>query len=113
MEDRRYRDLLKGQSLGVSSPFAYTDMSVKNPWESSWKTHCRTRIRSCAGVIALLSANTAKAAGERWEIACALSEGKRLLPIFVGQSRYIPPELKGRRGHIWRWETIANFIDSL
>jgi len=64
-------------------------------------------------MIALLSANTAKASGQRWEIACALAEGKPVLPVFIGDNRYIPPELKGRRGYVWRWDTIAGFIDRL
>jgi len=64
-------------------------------------------------MIALLSANTAKASGQRWEISCALSEGKPVLPIFIGESRYMPPELSARRGYLWRWETIAGFIDRI
>jgi nucleoside 2-deoxyribosyltransferase len=113
IEDRRYRDLLKGQSLLVRSPFAYTDMSAKEPWDAEWKSRCRTRIRGCDGVIALLSRNTAKATGQRWEIKCALDEGKPVLPIFIGDHRYMPPELRGRRGYVWRWNTIATFIDRL
>jgi hypothetical protein len=38
-------------------PIDYTDFSVKQPWSNSWKTNCRQRIKSCNGVIALLSNN--------------------------------------------------------
>ena len=41
------------------SPFAFVDMSVKDPWDSQWKTNCRTKIKGCDGMIALVSKNTA------------------------------------------------------
>jgi hypothetical protein len=57
VEDKQYRDLLRGQSRLGDCPIDYTDFSVKQPWSNSWKTNCRQRIKSCNGVIALLSNN--------------------------------------------------------
>ena len=68
MEDKVYRDLLKGQSLNVSSPFEYVDMSVKEPWDDAWKTRVRSRIKGVDGVIALLSKNVLNASGAKYEI---------------------------------------------
>jgi hypothetical protein len=65
VEDKYYRDYLKGQSLYTKSPFEYTDMSVKVPWDSGWKERCQTRIKGCDGVIAMLSRNTLRATGQR------------------------------------------------
>lgn len=65
VENRQYRDLLKGQSLNARSPLEYTDMSVKEPWDDSWKTRCRTRIKGCDGVVVLLSSNSLKADGQK------------------------------------------------
>src|SRR5580700_9712213 len=90
-EDEASRNLLKGQSLNTRSPFEYVDMSVKEPYDTSWKTQTRTRIKRSDGVIALISASTPKAAGELWEISCARVEGKPLLGIWLGQSRIKPP----------------------
>jgi len=42
-------------------------MSVKEPWDEKWKTNCRTKIKGRNGVIALISKNTAKADGAKWE----------------------------------------------
>ncbi|MFR7764720.1 MAG: hypothetical protein ACLU05_04810 [Anaerococcus obesiensis] len=42
-------------------------MSVKQPWTSSWKTNCRTKIRSCDGMIAIITSNTKNADGQLWE----------------------------------------------
>jgi uncharacterized protein YjbI with pentapeptide repeats len=73
--DKNYRDLLKGQSLNTDSPISYVDMSAKEPWSSAWKTNCRARIKGCNGAIALLSSNSLKADGQKWEIKCAREEG--------------------------------------
>ncbi len=53
VEDKQYRDLMRGQSKLGDSPIDYTDMSVKQPWDGSWKTKCRQRIKDCEGFIAL------------------------------------------------------------
>ena len=114
IEDQASRNLLMGQSLHTSSPFEYTDMSVKEPWSDSWKSRCRIRIRGCDGVIALLSRNTLSAPGARWEIKCAIPEKKPLISIFVNSSdRSKLPEMADRRAILWSWNGIANFINSL
>ncbi len=114
VEDKQYRDLLRGQSLNTDSPFEYTDMSVKEPWDSKWKTQCRERIKGCDGMIALLSKNTLKAEGARWEIKCAVEEDVPLLGIFIhDDDRSKPPEMSGKRAVRWTWPNIAGFIDGL
>lgn len=55
IEDERMRDFLKGQSLHPRAPFEFIDMSVKAPYDHSWKERVRTRIRRSDGVIALVS----------------------------------------------------------
>ena len=70
-EDKNIRDLMVGQSRNKNTPFEFADMSVKEPWDNAWKTQCRERIRSCHGVIVLVSKNTFKADGVHWEIKCA------------------------------------------
>ncbi len=58
-EDIRLRDLLRGQARNENSSFEYVDMSVKQPWDSQWKTNCRTRIKGCDGMIAIISQSNA------------------------------------------------------
>jgi hypothetical protein len=70
-KDMNLRDL-KGQARNENSPFEYVDMPVKHPWDSQWKTHCRTRIKGCDGVIAIATSNTRNADGQIWEIKCAM-----------------------------------------
>ena len=74
MEDVELRNLLVGQARNDNSPFDFVDMSVKKPWDSAWKTNCRTKIKGCHGMIAIITKNTKSASGELWEINCAKDE---------------------------------------
>jgi hypothetical protein len=115
IEDERQRDFLVGQARNAKSPFEFVDMSVKEPWDEKWKTNCRTKIRGCHGVIALISQNTAKAEGAKWEIKCAKDEK---VPI-VGMYAYrddrsaSPTGLGSTRVMTWTWDNIKGFIDGL
>jgi hypothetical protein len=111
IEDKYYRDFLKNQA---GATYEYVDMSVKQPWDSAWKTNCRSRIKGCAGVIALLSSNTLTAEGARWEIKCAVDEGKPLLGVYVQKTdKVAPPEMAGQRKIEWTRDAIKSFIDGL
>lgn len=111
IEDERQRDFLKGQSLHTDSPFEYIDMSVKEAYDKDWKDRVRTRIRRADGVIALVSANSLKSTGQKWEIACAQEEGKKVLGIWAYKDDRT--SLPGVRTVAWTWDAIAAFIDSL
>jgi hypothetical protein len=116
IEDAFYRDGLVNQALDERSPFEFTDMSVKNPWEDSWKTRCRSKIISCDGMIALISRNTENASGARWEIRCAAEERIPMIGVHIHKDfnkRYTPHELYGHQVIDWTWEGIAKFIDRL
>lgn len=114
IEDETYRNLLRGQSRLGDCPIAYTDYSVKKPWDSSWKTECRQRIKGCVGVIALLSKNTKDADGARWEMTCAIDENIPILGVHIFQDDdYIPPELTGKKVIRWTWDGIANWVNKL
>jgi len=114
VEDKQYRDLLRGQSKLGGSAIDYTDMSVKEPWDSAWKTKCRQRIRGCDGFIALLSGNVRGADGARWEIKCAVEEGTPILGVHIFKDDdYKPPEIQGKRVIRWTQDGIGNWINSL
>ena len=115
VEDKEYRDLLRGQSLNTKSPFTYTDFSVKEAWDRQWKTNCRARIKGCDGVIALISKRTRLADGAKWEMQCASEEGIPMIGVHIHKDDkgQIPSELQGKRVINWTWQGITNFIDSL
>lgn len=114
IEDEVYRNFLKGQANLKASPFDFVDMSVKEPWDAQWKTNCRTRIRGCDGVIALISKNTAKAMGELWEIQCAFEEDVPTMLMWVNDERpKLPALLDGKRIYLWNWNNLVSFIEGL
>ena len=83
IEDERQRDFLRGHALNPRSPFEYIDMSVKEAYESDWKDKVRSRIRRSDGVIAMVSKNSVKSTGQKWELDCAREEGKKVLGIWA------------------------------
>jgi len=115
IEDTNLRDFLVGQGRNEKTPFSFTDMSVKQPWDSAWKTQCRTRIRGCDGVIGLITSNTSSADGQLWELSCAYEENIPVFLMYGDASRpsVTPSVISGRRIHIWSWSNISSFLEHL
>jgi len=116
IEDSKYRDFLVAQSKNEKTPFSFIDMSVKEPWtESEWKKKCRTKIKSCDGMIVLLSKNTWHSGGSRWEIKCAREEKKPVIGMHIKKNDKgaIPPELKGKRTIEWTWDSLEKSINKM
>lgn len=116
IEDIEYRDFLVQQARKKHSPFDFIDMSVKTEWEQDeWKKRCRTKIKKCDGVIALLSKNTHKASGARWEMKCAREEKIKIIGMHIKRNNKgaIPPELKGKKVVLWNWNNLEKFINNL
>ena len=116
IEDIEYRNYLVEQAKKKNSPFYFIDMSAKKAWkQTEWKRKCRTKIKRCDGVIALLSKKTYLAGGARWEIQCAREEGVKIIGmhIFKNNKGAIPTELKGKKVIEWNWDNLERFINQL
>lgn len=115
IEDIRQRDFLVGQAKNERCPFEFLDMSAKEPWDEKWRTNCRTKIKGCDGVIALISKNTAKAEGAKWEIKCAIEEKIPTVGLYAysDDRSAAPQELAGKRVMTWTWDNISGFINGL
>lgn len=111
IEDERQRDFLKGQSLHPRQPYKFIDMSVKEAYKTEWKERVRTRIRRSDGVIVLVSKNSLKSSGQKWEIQCAKAEKKKIRGIWAYKDDRT--KLDGVATVIWADANISNFIDSL
>lgn len=114
-EDIHLRDLLRGQARNDNSPFEYVDMSVKQPWDSQWKSNCRARIKGCDGMIAIVTQNTCNADGQLWEIKCAQQEGIPVLGIYGYNTHAgsIPSDCGYVRIIDWTWTNISNWLRTL
>ena len=66
-------------------------------------------------MIALISPNTMRATGARWEMWCANDEGIPLIGVYISKDNrgQAPPELAGKQVITWSWGGIARFINSL
>ena len=116
IEDVKYRDYLVEQARKEKSPFDFIDMSAKKAWkEAEWKKRCRTKIKSCDGVIALISKRTHLASGARWEIKCALEEKVPTIGMQIkwNDKGAKPKELKNKKVIKWTWENISHFINKI
>ena len=116
VEDKWARDYLVGQAKNANSPFDFVDMSVKQPWDDQWKTNCRTKIKGCDGMVAMVSKNTAKADGQLWEIKCAKEEDIRIRGVYTttdNRPNSLPTEQSGVRVVNWTWDNVKSFLDSL
>ena len=118
IEDSILRDFLVGQAKNKKTPFELVDMSVKQPWDSKWKTNCRTKIKGCDGVIAIVTKNTKKADGQLWEVNCAKEENVPVRCIWGSsvekdRPKTLPSEFAGVRTVNWTWENISNWLDKL
>ena len=116
IEDKIYRDRLVEQARNNRSPFEFIDMSVKKEWDQKvWKDKCRTKIKRCHGVIALLSKNTHLAGGARWEMKCAREEKVKIIGmhIFKNNKGEIPIELKGKKIIEKKKKNLELFINQL
>ena len=116
IEDENLRDFLRGQSRNTNSPFEFVDMSVKQPWDSHWKTKCRTKIRGCDGMISIITRNTKKADWQIWEMNCAIDEVIPLLAIY-GNKDHIGATIPNECGYLpvvdWNWEKISAWLKQL
>ncbi len=111
IEDVRIRDLIKGQSLLTDSPFEYIDMSVTEAYDEEWKKRVRTRILRSDGVLAIVSSNSLKSSGQKWELQCAKDEKIPLRGIWAYKEDRT--NLVGVNTVVWTWPNIAAFINSL
>jgi len=115
IEDERIRDLFIGQARNQRVPYELIDMSVKEPWNNLWKTRCRIKIKSCDGVIVLITKNLKKADGALWEINCAKQELVPMLGVYMSGCGVLdaPQELIRIKKINWTWGGIADFVGSL
>ena len=116
IEDEKYRNYLVRQSKNKYSPFTFVDMSVKKPWaQNIWKKKCRRKIKSCDGLLVLLSGHTISSNGSRWEINCAGQEKIPVAGMHIKKTdkQKIPPELFGQKVITWSWENLASYIEEL
>jgi hypothetical protein len=85
LEDRWARDFLAKHSRDKNIPFEYLDYSVKEPFESAWKTNAKARIGQTRGTIVLIGAGTHRSEAVLWEIAESKRQGNPVFGIQINR----------------------------
>jgi hypothetical protein len=116
IEDKWAKEYLVGQAKNDSSPFDFTNMALNEPFDEKWKTQCRARIKTCDGMIAFVSKNTANADGAIWEVKTSKEEGVPVIAVYTttdNRPSSLPAEYSGIKKVDWTWPNIKSFLDSL
>ena len=67
MEDKWARDFLVQHAKDKKNDIEFYDFSVKDPFDSKWKTECKKRIAMTKGTIVLIGPTTYKSEAVLWD----------------------------------------------
>ena len=105
MEDRWARDFLAQHARDKRIPFQFLDYSIKEPFESRWKTNAKARIAQSRGTIVLIGPHTAGAEAVLWEIAETARQRHPAFGIQINRERTYP--VPAGLGRVVRWNFAA------
>lgn len=104
MEDAWARDFLKQHANDRRNDIEFVDYSVQNPWDSSWKTHCKERIGRTKGTIVMIGATTYKSDAVLWEIQETIRQGHYMFGIQINRDLTHPAPLGLPTKNVIRWD---------
>jgi hypothetical protein len=112
MEDRWARDFLVQQARDERNDIDFVDYSVRDPWDTSWKTQCSERIARTRGTIVLIGRTTHASDAVLWEIAETVRKGHYLFGIQVNrdQTHTIPAGLSAQSVIRWDFDQITKWL---
>ncbi len=114
MEDRWARDFLAQQARDRRNDIEFLDYSVKDPFDSAWKTNCKARITTTQGTIVLIGATTYKSEAVLWEIAETNRQQHYIFGIQVNRDRthVIPTGLPSQNVIRWDFGQIIKWLST-
>jgi hypothetical protein len=104
-EDEDQVDLLRYQKdndFGLQ----FRDYSIKEPFDSAWKTNCKARMEKCSATIVMIGPDTARREAVNWEIEQALRLGHKVIGvrIYRNENHEVPAIMKENNCKIINWE---------
>lgn len=112
MEDKWARSFLVEQAKNKKNDIEFYDYSVKDPFDSSWKTECKKRIGMTKGTIVLVGPTTSKSEAVLWEIAESIRQEHYIFGVQIHRDKThtipsgLPPE------NVIRWD-FAQIVEWL
>ena len=104
MEDRWARDFLAQQAKDKRNDIEFVDYSVKDPFDSSWKTNCKARIGRTKGTIVLVGATTYASEAVLWEIAETARQDHYIFGVQINRDATHPIPRGLPAGNVIRWD---------
>jgi len=83
MEDKTLVDFFRGQAKNERLPLEFRDHSIKEPFDSAWKSQCEDKIRRCSLTICLVGHNTYQSKAVNWEIRKSAQLGKGIMAVYL------------------------------
>ncbi len=114
MEDRWARDFLVQHAKSANNDVDFSDYSVKDPFDSQWKSECAKRIALTKGTIVLVGPTTWKSEAVLWEIAETIRQDHYIFGIQINKDKThsIPGGLPGGNVIRWDFDQIAKWLKS-
>ena len=114
MEDKWARDFLAQQAKDKRNDIEFYDYSVKDPFDSKWKTECTKRIALTAGTIVLVGPTTWKSDAVLWEIGETARQGHAMFGIQINKdsTHPIPSGLPAANVIRWNFEHIIKWLNT-
>ena len=116
LRDASLRDLLVEQVNNEKTPYSFVDIPVKQSWEPAWKEDCRSKVKECDGVIALITNNIVRADGQQWELHCAYEIRVPVLLLYGDSEKLpkkLPPPIDDEDILEWTLSNIKTFLGRL
>ncbi|TBN56478.1 TIR domain-containing protein [Glaciihabitans arcticus] len=112
MEDQWARNFLSQQAKDKNNLIEFVDYSVKNPWDTSWKTECKIRISRTRGTIVLIGETTWQSDAVLWEIAESNRQGHFIFGIQVSSTATyrVPAGLPSTSVIRWDFDQIVQWL---
>lgn len=115
VDDESPVNLLRSQAKDERFPFEFRDYSVKEPFESRWKSRVRDRITQTSAVIVMIGPNTHESKAVDWEIREAHKQGKRVIGVRIHRdANHAAPKALNEHGDrvvYWDTKTIGQMLD--
>ena len=112
MEDKWARDFLAQHAKDVDNDIEFYDYSVKEAFDSKWKSECARRIGLTKGTIVLIGKTTSKADAVVWEIAETIRQGHYIFGIQINrdETHPIPTGLPSKNVIRWNFDQIVKWL---
>lgn len=106
-DDEGMVNLLRSQAKDERFPFTFRDYSVKEPFESAWKSKVRDRIDQTSAVFVAIGKDTHKSKAVDWEIREAHRQGKRVVGVRMHRDKNhaVPQAIREHGDKVINWDT--------